>query len=105
MAEERRVGERVTYTTRMLANEEIPRKVRYTQIVKILKASTKPMTAKQVAIEMFRKNLVPSDERNWCAPRLTELSKNGIVEPVDKVYCDFSGKLVCRYKLREEKKQ
>lgn len=102
MIEERRVGERITFTTRMLANEEVPRKVRYTQIVKILKANKEPMTAKAIAIEMFKKNLIPSDERNFVAPRLTELSRKGIVEPVDKVYCDYSGKLVCRYQLRGE---
>jgi hypothetical protein len=100
--EERRPGERITFTTRALANEEVPRKVRYSQIIEILKNSPFPLTAKEIAMEMFRKGLVPSDERNWCAPRLTELSYKGIVEPVDKVYCKYSGKLVSRYKLRNE---
>ena len=105
MIEEKRVGERITYTTRALANEEVPRKVRYGQILEILKKSKTPMTAKEIAIEMFRKFLIPSDERNFTAPRLTELSKKGIVEPVDKIYCQYSGKLVTRYQIREEGKK
>lgn len=101
MIEERRPGERITYTTRAIANEEVPRKVRYSQIIEILKKSDHPMTAKAIAMEMFRKGLIPTDERNFTAPRLTELSQKGVVEPVDKVYCDYSGKLVSRYRLRE----
>lgn len=56
-------------------------------------------------MKMFKKGLIPSDERNFTAPRLTELSRKGVVEPVDKVYCDYSGKLVSRYRLRKEEKQ
>lgn len=103
--EEKRAGERITYTTRAIANEEVPRKLRYSQILEILKKHESPMTAKEIAIEMFRKGLIPTDERNFTAPRLTELSKKGKVEPVDKVYCNYSGKLVSRYKLREEVKK
>ncbi len=99
--EERRPGERITFTTRALANEEVPRKVRYSQIIEILKKSPFPMTAKEIAMEMFGKGLIPTDERNFTAPRLTELSQKGIVEPIDKVYCKYSGKLVSRYKLRK----
>ncbi len=35
--EERRPGDRITFTTRALSNEEVPRKVRYSQIIEILK--------------------------------------------------------------------
>ena len=42
------------------------------------------------------------DERNFTAPRLTELSKLGVVEPVGKDYCQFTGKKVSLYKLRDE---
>lgn len=103
--EERRPGERITYVTRAISNEEVPRKVRYSQIIEILKNSPFPMTAKEIAIKMFGKGLIPTDERNFTAPRLTELSQKGIVEPVDKVYCNYSGKLVSRYKLRNEVKR
>lgn len=104
-AEERRPGERITFTTRAIANEEVPRKVRYSQIIAILRKSPHPMTAKEIAIKMFEKGLIATDERNFTAPRLTELSQRGVVEPVDKVYCEYSGKLVSRYKLREEGKR
>ena len=32
------------------------------------------MTAKEIAVEMYKKGYIPSDERNFTAPRLTELS-------------------------------
>lgn len=103
--EERRPGERITFTTRAIANEEVPRKVRYSQIIEILKNSPFPLTAKEIAMEMFAKGLIPTDERNFTSPRLTELSQKGVVEPVDKIYCKYSGKLVSRYKLRNEVKK
>lgn len=103
MSEEKRKGKLITFTTRSLANEEVSREIRYQQIIKILKKANRPMTAKEISIEMFKKGLIPSDERNFSAPRLTELSRKGIVEPVDKIYCNYSGKLVSRYALREER--
>lgn len=103
MVEEKRVGERITYTTRGLANYDVPKQVRYNQIIEILKNSKEPMTAKEIAIIMFNKGLIPSDERNFTSPRLTELGHKGIVEPVDKKYCSWSGKLVSRWQIREDK--
>ena len=98
--EERRVGERITFTTRAMSNEEVPRKERYLQIIEILKKSGKPMTAKEIAMEMFRRGYTNSDERNNAAPRLTELSQKGKVEPVGKKFCQYTGKSVSCYALR-----
>lgn len=98
--EERRVGERITFTTRALSNEDVPRAERYEQIIKIMKKSGVPMTAKEIAIEMFKRGYTNSDERNNAAPRLTELSQRGKVEPVGKKQCDYTGKMVSCYVLR-----
>lgn len=48
MVEEKRPGERITYTTRTISNEEVPRKIRYMQIIDILKKSTSPMPQKKL---------------------------------------------------------
>lgn len=56
-------------------------------------------TAKEIAYLMYTKKLIPTDERNFTAPRLTELSRRGIVEPIGKKKCAWTGKTVAVYKL------
>ena len=60
------------------------------------------MTAKEIAVEMFNRGYIPTSERNFAAPRLTELSRNGVVEPVGKQRCKYTGKTVCVYALLEK---
>lgn len=96
-----RNGETVTFSTRREASESVDRTKRYRQIIECL--GDNKMTAKQVAVKMFEKAYIPNAERNFAAPRLTELSKLGIVEPVGKVKCEFTGKTVAVYQLRKTK--
>ena len=53
-------------------------------------------------LEMYEKGEIPTSERNFTAPRLTELSYKGIVEPVGKQKCSYTGKMVAVYKIRAE---
>lgn len=57
-------------------------------------------TAKEIAVEMKKRGDIPTDERNFTAPRLTELSIKGIVEPIGKKKCSYTGKTVSVYKIR-----
>ncbi len=98
---ERRVGEIPTLETRSEAYETVDKKKRYAQITEIL-AGGKEMTAKEIAVEMCNRGYIPTSERNFTAPRLTELSKEGKVEPIGKQRCTYTGKTVAVYKLREE---
>ena len=98
---ERRMGEIPTLETRSEAYEAIDKKRRYKQIIEILK-SGKEMTAKEIAVEMCNRGYIPTSERNFTAPRLTELSRNGIVEPIGKQRCTYTGKTVCVYGLLEK---
>ena len=98
---ERRVGEIPTLETRSEANETVDKKKRYKQIIEVLQGG-KEMTAKEIAVEMCNKGYIPTSERNFTAPRLTELSKNGVVEPVGKQRCTYTGKTVCVYALLEK---
>jgi len=52
------------------------------------------MTAQELAVELHKCGHIPSDERNFTAPRLTELRKEGKVEPVDKKSCAKTGRKV-----------
>lgn len=98
----RRVGERVTFTTRAIANELVDRKGMYTKILEIMKKFDRPMSAKEIAIELFRRGLTPNDSRQQVAPRLTELSRQGKIEPVgDKKRDEYSGIRVSVYQIRK----
>lgn len=94
----RNPGEYTTYDTRSLANESVDRRMRYEQVLECLRE--KPMTAKEVAVEMMNKGYIPTSERNFTAPRLTELSQRGLVEPIGKTTCEYTGKTVAVYALR-----
>lgn len=98
---ERRMGEIPTLETRSEANETVDKKKRYKQIIEVLQGG-KEMTAKEIAVEMCNRGYIPTSERNFTAPRLTELSKNGVVEPVGKQRCTYTGKTVCVYALLEK---
>ena len=98
---ERLPGEIVTYETRGESYENVDKKKRYKQIIEVLTGG-KEMTAKEIAVEMCNRGYIPTSERNFTAPRLTELSHRGIVEPVGKQKCEYTGKTVAVYKLLEE---
>ena len=101
---ERRPGEVVQMDTRGEANETVDRAKRYAQIIAVLKKAVEPMTAKEIAVYLHAGGVIPTSERNFTAPRLTELSKRGIVEPVGKKQCLWTGKMVAAYALREVSK-
>ena len=100
MIEYRRLGEIPTLETRTESYESVDRKKRYKQIVEILTGG-KEMTAREIAEEMFNRGYTQERERNSSAPRLTELSYKGIVEPIGKKKCIYTGRPVSVYKLIE----
>ena len=86
----------VTLQTRQMSFNDIQlkTKVRYEQILERL---DKPKTAKEIAVELFELGIIPSAERNYTAPRLTELEKRGIVKAFKKKKCEYTGKTVAVY--------
>ena len=87
---------KITTETRQLSFNDIQEKTkkRYEQILDRL---DKPKTAKEIAVEMFELGLIPSTERNYTAPRLTELEKMGLVKAIEKKKCEHTGKTVAVY--------
>ena len=65
----------ITAITRQLSFEDIKtkQKIRYKQILDRLCSGNK--TAKEIAVELYELGYIPSTERNYTAPRLTELEK------------------------------
>ena len=81
--------------TRGLSHERIDKNQYYKWILQIL--SGRQMTAREIAEELHTKGYTPSNERNYAAPRLTEMSQMGYVEPCGKKYCWWTGRLVTVY--------
>lgn len=98
-------GGLVTYETRREANDTVDKQKRYAEIKYILSRFPNGLTAKQIAVQMKRLGYTDSDERNWAAPRLTEMSYAGVVEPVGKIKCAYTGKKVSIYRLVKEPEQ
>ena len=92
----------VTKQTRQLSFEDIQskKKIRYVQILDRLLKGEK--TAKEIAVELFELKLIPSTERNYTAPRLTELEKMGLVKSTNKKKCQYTGKKVAIYEITQE---
>lgn len=91
-------GEIPTIETRAEANALVNKEKRYQQILEVLREYG-PMTAKEVAVKLMEKGYIPSSERNFTAPRLTEMSYYGLVEPIGKKKCQYSGKKVAVYEV------
>ena len=58
------------------------------------------MTAREVAAELHRRGITPSIERNFAAPRLTELKEAGKTEASGKKICDYTGRCVTIWTIR-----
>ena len=81
------------------SEETVDKKIRYQQIIEILTDSSEPLSAKEIAVEMYKKHYVPTSERNFSSPRLTELLKMGIVDCVGKKVCEYTNKTVGVFEL------
>jgi len=58
------------------------------------------MTAREVAGELHRRGITPTDERNFAAPRLTELKEAGKVITTEKRLCPQTGRNVAVWAVR-----
>ena len=94
----------ITNETRQEANEKVDRRLRYRQICSILEHLDKEngMTAREVAAIMFGCGWIPSNDRYYAAPRLTEMAQKGIVEVTGKKKDIVSGVHVAAYRLTQE---
>jgi len=52
------------------------------------------MTAQEIATELYKRGITHTDERNFSAPRLTELADKGLVQAVGKKICGKTGRSV-----------
>lgn len=81
--------------TRIDSLHKVDRKRRCFQIREVLKNNQDGMTAKEISNELG------FPERNYVAPRLTEMKIRGEVEVVGKKYDFDTDRMVAVYKLKE----
>ncbi|MBQ7030799.1 MAG: DNA gyrase [Bacilli bacterium] len=103
MIEVRRFGTNPLLETRAEAYDSVDKQKRYSQILEILSSNIEPMSAKEISVSMFNKGYVPTSERNFVSPRLTELSYEGVVECVGTKICNYTGKKVGVWEIRNNK--
>jgi len=60
------------------------------------------MTAQEISGELYRRGITPTVERNYSAPRLTELKKAGVVETVSKKLCPQTNRNVAVWAVRKD---
>ena len=99
-AKKRHWGEHTTLETRQESYESVDKQRRYEEILECL--GNRQMTAKEIANEMWLKGYIPTNERNFTAPRLTELCKSGVVDVIGKKKCNYTGKTVSVFEVRHE---
>ena len=89
---------KITMETRRMAYDEILETLgpRYRAILEELKESGEA-TARELALALWQKGQIPTPERNFVHPRLTELMTAGIVEATEKKKCQITGKMVAIY--------
>ena len=95
--ERRSYGENPTIETRHESHEKVDKKKRYREILECL--ADKELTAKEIAVLMYQKGYIPTTERNYTSPRLCEMAKVGIVEPIGKKICRYTGKKVSVWRV------
>lgn len=98
--EKRRYGTNPMAECRHDSHEAVDKNKRYMQIRAILKKHKKGLTAREIALCMYKRGYVDEVDRNHAAPRLTEMCERGEVEPIGKTKCQYTGKTVTVYKLR-----
>lgn len=94
----------ITTETRNASFKEILETIgdRQQVVVDYLKESDEPLSASEIAYGLYTSGLVPTPERNSVHPRLTELTKLGIVHVVGKEKDPITNRKVAVYELVEE---
>jgi len=86
-----------TYETRHDSHEKVNKEKRYMQIKEVL--GDRVMTAREIAVELFKRGYTNSMDRNNSAPRLTELVDKCEVEIAGKKFDEQTGRNVAIYKI------
>ena len=91
---------RVTKETRRESYEKTKTTPLKQQVLSVL--AGKELTAREIAIEMYKKGYIPYPARAVIQPRVTELVEAGLIEAACKKYDTETGRKVAAYKVVEK---
>ena len=92
----------ITHETRRESYDAvIPKSEARRQIILEVLGS-REMTAHEIAAELHTRGITPTGERNYAAPRLTELKKAGKVEVIGKRFCQATDRNVAVWRRVKE---
>lgn len=73
------------------------------EILFIMNQHNKPMTALEIATELYNGGYVDRIDRNYVSPRITEMCIEKTVETAGKKYCSTTGRTVTAFKVGKVK--
>ena len=98
---QREYGEAPSLECRHDSHEVTDKQKRYRQILLMMRDFATPMTAYEIAEKMYICGIVDRIDRNYVSPRMTEMCKDGICEPVGKKFCEESNRMVTAFQIRK----
>lgn len=98
----REYGEYTTYECRRDSYDQLNRAKRRKDILFVLENSSHPLTAMEIAEDLFLLGKVDRIDRNYVSPRMTEMCQDGTIEPVGKKICKVTGRKVTCFQIRSE---
>jgi hypothetical protein len=75
---------------------------RQNMIMEVLQQAPDGMTAREVANKLYSLGVTSIIERNFAAPRLTELRDQGKIETIGKIKCPETGRNVAVWAIKRE---
>lgn len=92
----------ITKSTRRESLKKVTEELgeRQKSVLNFLKQSKVPMTAREIALEMYMRGLIKSPERNMVHPRLNELVVKELVVVNGKKKDKVMNRMVATYKLK-----
>ena len=99
--ERRQYGENTTLECRKDSYDRLNTEKRKRDILAVMRHNNKPMSANDIAHELYNDGILENTDRNNVSPRLTEMCKNGTIEPWGKDTCIYTGRTVTKFVIRE----
>lgn len=92
-----------TAVTRRESNQKTGRSYMCHMILSVMSQTELPLTAREIAIELYNNGIIPYPTRASVQPRLTEMLEESAVIVAGKVLDHETNRRVAAYKLPERK--
>lgn len=89
----------ITAETRRESNHQTDRKSMEGHVIRVLQSCELPVTAREIAVQLFHERIIPYPERSTIQPRVTELMQEGKIRVTGKVYDNVTKRTVAAYEL------